>query len=375
VNVVAPARGEIAGDWDGTITADVALDGPGARIEHWDVTLEIDHRGRTLRYPGLTPATGGPGRYQFRLPEGAAGAAALQRLLGDMTPGEVLVASARVTRREGAEGFQQTLAFPFRLADARAVRLPLEPFFVLFEDPEYNRQLASPAKQAAGLVKATDDGQPALHTVTLSTDRTEYDPDGELALRYDWDDGTSPHRARLVIDLVDATGVPRPLELRVGSARQRMITVSAGGLRQLALRDLVDRGAPVRLAAGQSLALTLTIAAGPRGVLERADIVLVVNVATAAVTPAPQAAYALLRRQVVDGRTQVECVRFAWSPRATRVELVCPDDLRTQVVRRRAVFLWTDTARTGTATGYAVQKITRTGSTHFPTPDVIERVT
>jgi hypothetical protein len=116
---------------------------------------------------------------------------------------------------------------------------------------------------------------------------------------------------------------------------------------------------------------TLTVSPGTRGVLERADIVLSVNVASEPVTPAPQAAYAVLRRQVIDGRAQVECVRFAWSPRASRVELVCPDDLRTQVVRRRAVFQWTDTARSGTATGYAVQGITRTGSTHFPIPDVL----
>jgi hypothetical protein len=38
------------------------------------------------------------------------------------------------------------------------------------------------------------------------------------------------------------------------------------------------------------------------------------------------------------------------------------------------VFQWTDTARAQAATGYAVQKIARTGATHFPTPDVIERV-
>jgi hypothetical protein len=66
----------------------------------------------------------------------------------------------------------------------------------------------------------------------------------------------------------------------------------------------------------------------------------------------------------------VECVRFAWGPNATRIELICPEDLRTEVVRRRAVFHWQDSVRPGTLAGYAIQKIAQNGSTHFPEPEL-----
>jgi hypothetical protein len=48
------------------------------------------------------------------------------------------------------------------------------------------------------------------------------------------------------------------------------------------------------------------------------------------------------------------------------VELVNADDLKGETVRRRAVFQWQDVARPGTVTGYAVQKIAHSGSTHVP---------
>ncbi|HEX8823876.1 MAG TPA: hypothetical protein VF794_28410 [Archangium sp.] len=372
MKIVCPSHGEIPSDWNGSITVDVALDGPLARMEEWKVALQIERGGRTLRYPSQEPATGGPGRYLFQLVEESAEAQMLRAILQDMRAGDVLVVNALVTRAQGTEGFHQMLTLPFRLVDEKAQRLPLEPFFVLFEDPEYNRQIASSAKHATGFVKTMDNGQQTIHTVTLATDRTEYNADGQLALRYDWDDDTVGHSAFLSIELIDATGVSRPLLIGTGFAKQ--IPVSARTLRQLSLLDFYEGREPVRLAGGETLSLKLTIRPGPRGVIEPIIIVLTVDVAIEPVTPAPQAAYALLRRQVIEGRTQVECVRFAWSPPASRIELVCPDDLRTQIVRRRAVFLWTDTARALAATGYAVQKITLTGSTHFPALNVLERV-
>jgi hypothetical protein len=239
---------------------------------------------------------------------------------------------------------------------------------MLFEDPEYNRALASQAKHGTALVKTLEQDKLRLRAVTLSTDRAEYDPSSDIAVRYDWDDDRA-HAAELFVDLVDVTGLSRPLTL--GGARA--IAMQAHTLRTFALRDLLDGDAPVRLDAGGALVLRLAIAAQAGAVIEDAAIVVAVNVALNPVTPAPQAGYALLRRQVIGGETQVECVRFAWSPEATRIELVCPADLRTGVVRRRAVFLWTDTARTQAATGFAVQKLALTGSTHFPDPDTLER--
>jgi hypothetical protein len=83
------------------------------------------------------------------------------------------------------------------------------------------------------------------------------------------------------------------------------------------------------------------------------------------VNPVPEAGYALLR---ANPDKSVECVRFAFSPEASRIELIDPNDLRGQNVRRRAVFLWKDTFRVNPdgLYSYAIQKITTGGSTHFP---------
>ena len=99
-------------------------------------------------------------------------------------------------------------------------------------------------------------------------------------------------------------------------------------------------------------------------------IVLELPIIEQPVTPSPQAGYALLRANTLtDGdntRHWVECARFAWTPEATRVEMVCAEDLRAEIVRRRAIFQWRDTARPNRAVCQAIQKITLMGSTHFP---------
>ena len=76
--------------------------------------------------------------------------------------------------------------------DQRRLPLPFEPYYVHFEDPEYNRLLASNAAHAAQIVKdrrlVDGKAQEIAHTVTLAADRKEYDADSEIALRFDWDD-------------------------------------------------------------------------------------------------------------------------------------------------------------------------------------------
>jgi hypothetical protein len=375
MKLVDPHRGELPAGWDGRLSFDVAFERPEALLSEWVLTLRIQRRGRTIEYPAPTgPADGGAGTWTFALAEDSEAAATLADLVRDLRPGELVSVDAVVGRRVGALGFRQTLSFALRLADADALRLPLAPAFALFEDPEYNRLLASSSKRAVGLVSATDDGQPAVHAVTLATDRAEYDPDGQLAVRFDWDDDTESHAAALLVDLVDPSGALRPLALAEGGALVRPIPMTSQTLKQLSLLDLREDGEPLRLSGGETLALTLRIDQGPRNVQAATTIVLGVNVALERVVPAAPAAYALLRKQTVGTEEQVECVRFAWSPPATRIELVNPADLRTEIVRRRAVFLWTDTARAGAAQGYAVQKIARSGSTHFPVPDLLERV-
>ena len=94
------------------------------------------------------------------------------------------------------------------------------------------------------------------------------------------------------------------------------------------------------------------------------DPILTLEVVADPVAPTPEAAFALLRR--VAAGPAVECVRFAWSPQAARVELVNPDDLLKPVVRRRAAFRWLDILRARRTASYAVQKVAATGSTLVP---------
>ena len=68
-----------------------------------------------------------------------------------------------------------------------------------------------------------------------------------------------------------------------------------------------------------------------------------------------------------------QCRKFAWSPEPQRIELVNGEDLKGDVVRRRAVFQWFDTVRAAHANehgqfdwSYALQKVMPSGATHFP---------
>jgi hypothetical protein len=150
---------------------------------------------------------------------------------------------------------------------------------------------------------------------------------------------------------------------------------------QIPLLDLKEDGLAVKFNNGDTLKMSMTLRKPNAG---SETLSLMVDIVEEPVIPVPEAAYALLRWQkvLVSGDLmdeqvqgdvmdpQVQCVRFAWGPAASRIELVCADDLRTGLVRRRAVFQWRDAVRPP-AQGrdpiqYAVQKITQTGSTHFP---------
>ena len=113
----------------------------------------------------------------------------------------------------------------------------------------------------------------------------------------------------------------------------------------------------------------MTVKPGERFKTRLVEISLKLAIVRESVTPVTSSAYGLLRWQEGTIGSAVECVRFAWGPEASRIELVNPEDLRTEIVRRRAVFQWTDTIRPGTVQGYAIQKIAPNGSTHFPDPE------
>ncbi|WP_164000169.1 hypothetical protein [Pyxidicoccus caerfyrddinensis] len=365
----APLHGAIPASWDGTLTLSADVNA-GASLADWTLALEIPLDGKVFAYGPAEPAEGG--RLGFKL--AGTGGRSAEEVRADfsqrLAPGRVLAVHARVGRVTGAEGFIQTLTFPLRVVDPGVLPLPLEPVFLHFEDPEYNRHLASTTRRATQLVKTLDGTQKALHAVTLATDRGEYNPDSRMALRFDWDDGTTGLPALLSLLRVGPGGVTRPLSVREDGVDTPALTVAPERLREVSLLDLRDGTEPAVLGPGEALMLKLTLKALPEAssrVTENKDIFLTVGITAEPVTPVPEAAYALLRRQQpVEGDPQVECARFAWGPAPARVELVCPEDLRTEVVRRRAVFHWRDTVRTGTLRGYDIQKLTQSGATHIP---------
>ena len=129
----------------------------------------------------------------------------------------------------------------------------------------------------------------------------------------------------------------------------------------------------VELLPGDKLLLTLKVQiAGGNEVI----FSLQLDIVAKPVIPAPEAGYALLRLRPDQS---VECTRFAYGPQASRIELVNPDDLLQEVVRRRAVFQWMDSIRRQSQIdgplsqirGYALQKITYSGSSYFPQNDPV----
>ena len=104
-------------------------------------------------------------------------------------------------------------------------------------------------------------------------------------------------------------------------------------IREIVRRELKDLGEISKadpLVPGDTLVLSLTVKFGG---LPSPTAELAVPIVAAPVTPVPEAGYALLRK---NPDTAVECVRFAFSPAADQIELVDANDLKRQIVRRRA---------------------------------------
>jgi hypothetical protein len=270
---------------------------------------------------------------------------------------------------EGDEDFHRTLVLPLRVAAANQLPLLFEPRFARFEDPEYNRRLATPAPRVE--IAVGQDG--SEETLSLAADRVQYNPGAEVIVRADWigpaaATTTAGPAVELRLTRVAAAGQATRLtshslaEPAHGAATHKITTLSlASSENDPALRweegDVVLCELIVNGRAGASLELRIT---------DRDPL------------PATSAAYALLRSErparagaQQASNTVVQVVRYATSPIADRIELVDLEDLRTGLVRRRAVFRWIDTVRaappgTTPAHLYAVQKLASNGSTHVP---------
>ncbi|WP_207399736.1 LamG domain-containing protein [Actinomadura fibrosa] len=413
LRLAAVERSTLDVGWDGTLTFVYRIDGsitllggqvpqvPETSILDWTLALDLIDAGRVTALDDITTPTlvltpalraqlgavgvplPGPETdtietaklaiRRFGLPgDPKTRADRARELIASMPPGATV--HARVTARftphlPGAEpyhdGYGHVLRFPLRVADPNASYLPLVPRYVLFEDPEYNRRLASPSAHAGASVQFPQqaDGTSPQRIVTLSAERRECNPSGSLALRFDWSEPPpGAPKATLTLQRIDLDQTPR--DLQDPDAANGPRTLDPGRLYELSLAAIQKSNGP--FTPGERLRLVLRVGSGPvKPVVAQLDITIV----EAPVTPATEAAYALLRRQTAGDHTYVECVRFAWGPQAQRVELVNPADLRTEVVRRRAVFQFTDSTRPDRDEVYTVQKLSPTGSTHIPLAD------
>jgi hypothetical protein len=169
---------------------------------------------------------------------------------------------------------------------------------------------------------------------------------------------TIPATATVTFSKVSAKGTKTPPLRTVKLAVNSLPTAAAD-------QDLQDICGDETLLPGDALVLSLTL--DPPGDKVK-PLVLSIPIVSESVIPVPAAGYALLRKYQDPATpiSPVECARFAFSPAPTRIELVNPNDLHQQLVRRRAVFQWQDTVRVGRKYSYAIQKVTTGGSTHFP---------
>jgi hypothetical protein len=349
-----PVEGALIPDWTGELTFQITPTvGPGGSIPPWQVNMQMVVGARVF---ALTPDRdiGDAGSYTFA--PSASGAdgdprAALRQAVAQASPDEPIFAEARVAPSAAAGAYVQTLTFPLLAVRLLGTPLPLEPVFAHFEDPEYNRRLTSTTKRAS--VDVREDSSTTLFTATLSSDREQYNPDSTVVVRYDFNGPAGG--AQLFFSRLDASGIPKPLVLRSNTE----ISVDSGAVTVFALSELRESLAEGAQRAvftpGQALRVEVKLSTG-------GETELVLPIVNEPVVPRPQAAYALLSR-TTDEHT-VQCARFAWGPAPLRIELVNAEDLKTDVVRRRAVFHLTDIVRKGSVGSYTLQKISPSGAMH-----------
>jgi hypothetical protein len=107
------------------------------------LTVALLAAGETFAYqPFVSPPPGVPGLPSRLVTFTAEQQETIRRQLAALGAGAEALVQVKV---EPADAFRQTLTFALRLADPDATPLPLDPYTIHFEDPEYNRALATQA--------------------------------------------------------------------------------------------------------------------------------------------------------------------------------------------------------------------------------------
>jgi hypothetical protein len=313
---------------------------------------------------------------------------AAQAALGTLPHGDPVQLDVTVSAPlppSAIQGYHQTLPLSSLLRRTDGPMLPLQPVYALFDDPDYSRSLATPTSRKGETLRNPSSARTVL--TQLAADRREYNPGTPVFFAFFTDDSQANlaqtfgrlavYRIfarnvaeRLAISGPFPTAPANPPDVWIEGNPSTVVPPAPGPgpppppFVWIAANQIYRLHADNRLAAGDTLELQLdsvSIGQTPQVTLAGNTIIIDLSITDRPVTPPPQSAYALLRTDTTDG--VVSCVRFAWSPEASRIDLINPDDLRTEVVRRRAVFRWTDVVRPPLAnSSYAVQKLTTAGS-------------
>ncbi|CAN0484811.1 unnamed protein product, partial [Laminaria digitata] len=210
LKLVNPAPGSLSSNWNKELIFAIAVDVEGGNaseiLPEGNEFFEISDKSRTYRYEFVAQSNGN--EFVFRLTADDQGA--FDAFFGGVTPGSALRVIARIGHPEFTDDYYQALPLSMHRIDEDKFRLPLRPYFVQFEDPEYNRRLSSAATQGTRNLKIniTDEAgevEKELSTVTFSTDRKEYNPDSRLSLRFDWESAYAGE-AMLKIERIEAGG-------------------------------------------------------------------------------------------------------------------------------------------------------------------------
>jgi|GEM_PF-976606 len=357
-----PAQGAVPSAWDGVLRFQTTSRPNKYRAEDWTLKVEMsDNNGKMISWVMEKAYQDNQHdevmMLEYSLIDDFARATLLSLLSNTLSTNAVLTLQVHVQSTSDSSGYFQTLSFPLRVLPVNGSRLPLQPVFVHFEDPEYNRRLASASAHTTRtlLIGKT------LHEVRLSADRKAYNPDSEIAYRIDWAPlpANIGMKSRFSIKDNDSGAVTLIAD---------EIDVFNGDLMQFSLlRGLADNHNSItRVAANSALIIDVKLNVTHEGQTVEEIIQLALDIVLEPVVPPTHAAYALLRQQSVSGVPVVDCPRFAWGAAAFRIDMVCANDLTTEIVRRRAVFHWQDTTRPGREVRYAIQKISKNGATHFP---------
>jgi hypothetical protein len=194
------------------------------------------------------------------------------------------------------KGHRQLAVFVVRAAKG-ALPSPFAPRWLTFEDPEYNRQLASAVARSEKVITVGTD----IYTVAIVSDRREYNPNSKLVVvfsaRNQSGDVVQQGSASVSFAILDKLGNPgSPIDYSLN------LTINTIPPAQDCDLNVILKGK--QLPPGSILRLSM------KAKIKDADVPQVdldVNIVTEPVTPVPEAGYALLRRTNTGAETVDEC--------------------------------------------------------------------